>query len=124
LDFQEADRRYAEIKRRQETGGLNQEEFEVELKQLMVEDEEGRWWAKSRTAGEWYFHDGTSWIKDTPPGYQTPQAAPEDQPETQQSESLEDQSQSQEQVRMIAWGFLAFGAILFVFIIIVFAYYQ
>src|SRR5215212_5293683 len=54
----------------------------------MVEDEEGRWWAKSPTTGEWHYHDGTAWVKDTPPGYQAPQAAPEDQSEIQQSESL------------------------------------
>lgn len=111
MDFQEADRRYAKITRRQETGGLTQEEFDEELKQLMVQDEEGRWWAKSRTAGEWYYHDGTAWIKDTPPGYQPPQAAPADQPE-----SLD----SQKQARMVAWGFLAILAIVFVIIILVY----
>ena len=104
MDFQEADRRYAEITRRQETGGLTQEEFDEELKQLMVQDEEGRWWAKSRTAGEFYYHDGTAWVKDTPPGYQAPQAASADQPETEQPESRD----SQEQARRVAWGVLAF----------------
>jgi hypothetical protein len=113
VDFQEADRRYTEITRRQEIGGLTQEEFDEELKQLMVQDEEGRWWAKSRSAGEWYYHDGTAWIKDTPPGYQTAQDTPEDQPETQQPESRD----SQEQARRIAWGFLALGAILIVIMI-------
>jgi hypothetical protein len=116
VDFQEADRRYAEITRRQETGVLTQEEFDEELKQLMVQDEEGRWWAKSRTAGEWYYHDGTTWIKDTPPGYQAPQqAASADQPETQQPESQD----SQKKARRIAWGVLAFLAILPIVILIV-----
>jgi len=119
VDFQEADRRYAEITRRQETGGLTQEEFDEELKQLMVQDEEGRWWAKSRTAGEWYYHDGTTWIKDTPPGYQAPQAASADQPETEQPESRD----SQEQARRVAWGILAFLALLPVVILIVYAVY-
>src|SRR5215212_3200524 len=64
----------------------------------MVEDEEGRWWAKSPTTGEWHYHDGVAWVKDTPPGYQEPQAAPEDQSEIQQSESLE----AQELARRVA----------------------
>jgi uncharacterized membrane protein HdeD (DUF308 family) len=98
VDFQEADGRYAEIKRRHEAGDLIQEEFDEQLKQLMVQDEEGRWWAKSRTTGEWHYHDGTAWVKDTPPGYQAAQAAPEDQPEIQQSESLE----AQEVARRVA----------------------
>ena len=45
MDFQEADRRYVDIKRSYESGGLTQEELGEQLKQLMVQDEEGRWWA-------------------------------------------------------------------------------
>jgi hypothetical protein len=69
VDFQEADRRYVEIKRRHEAGELAQEEFEEQLKQLMVQDEEGRWWAKSRRSGEWHYHDGNRWVRETPPHY-------------------------------------------------------
>lgn len=121
MDFQEADRRYTEITRRQQTGSLTWEEFDEELKQLMVQDEEGRWWAKSRTAGEWYYHDGTAWVKDTPPGYQTPQAHPPEQPETQQSGSLQGQTQAQAQMQRVAWSVLILIAVLFV-IVIVFAF--
>jgi hypothetical protein len=70
VDFQEADRRYAEIKRRHEAGTLTDEEFDEQLKELMVQDQEDRWWVKSRTTGHWHRYDGTTWIKDTPPGYQ------------------------------------------------------
>jgi hypothetical protein len=66
VDFQEADRRYVEIKRRHEAGELAQEEFDEQLKQLMVQDEDGRWWAKSRSSGEWHYHDGNSWVRGTP----------------------------------------------------------
>jgi hypothetical protein len=95
VDFQEADRRYAEIKRHQETGGLTQEKFDKQLKALMVQDEEGRWWAKSRTTGDWHYHDGTAWVKGKPPGYQGHLTGPEDQPEIQQSESLEAEERNQ-----------------------------
>jgi hypothetical protein len=77
VDFQEADRRYAEIKRRHEAGTLTDEEYDEQLKQLMVQDQEDRWWSKSRKTGEWHYYDGTAWIKDTPPGYEPPQAAPQ-----------------------------------------------
>ena len=76
VDFHEADRRYAEIKRRHEAGTLTDEEFDEQLKELMVQDQEDRWWAKSRTTGEWHYHDGTAWMKATPPGYEPIQAAP------------------------------------------------
>jgi TIR domain len=75
VDFHEADRRYAEIKQRHEVGTLTDKEFDEQLKQLMVQDQEDRWWVKSRTTGEWHYYDGTAWIKDTPPGYEPIQAA-------------------------------------------------
>jgi len=84
VKFQEADRRYVEIKRRGEAGELTQEEFDEQLKQLMVQDKDGRWWVKSPTTGEWHYHVGTAWVKDTPPGYEAPQDTSEDRPEIQQ----------------------------------------
>jgi hypothetical protein len=75
VNFQEADRRYAEIKRRHEAGTLTDKEFDEQLKELMVQDQEDRWWLKSRRTGEWHYYDGTAWIKDTPPGYEPLQAA-------------------------------------------------
>jgi hypothetical protein len=84
VDFQDADRRYVEIKRHREAGELTQEEFDEQLKQLMVQDDKGRWWVKSRATGEWHYHDGTAWVKDTPPGYEAPQDTSEDQPEIPQ----------------------------------------
>jgi hypothetical protein len=78
VDFHEADRRYAEIKRRHEAGTLTDKEFDEQLKELMVQDQEDHWWVKSRTTGEWHYYDGTAWIKDTPPGYEPLQAASRD----------------------------------------------
>jgi hypothetical protein len=75
MEFREAERRYAEIKREREAGALTDEEFDEQLKHLMVEDEEGRWWVKSRRTGDWHYHDGTAWIKGTPPGYQSTQVS-------------------------------------------------
>src|SRR3712207_5999438 len=72
--FQEADRRYAELKRRHDAGEVSDEEFDEQRRRLMVRDEGGRWWAKSRETGEWHYYDGTAWIKDTPPGTKPPQA--------------------------------------------------
>ena len=37
----------------------------------MVQDDEGRWWAKSRQTGQWHYYDGNTWIQGTPPGYQS-----------------------------------------------------
>jgi hypothetical protein len=72
VDFREVDSRYFELKQRYESGALTDEKFEELLKELMVQDEEGRWWAKSRQTGTWHYHDGERWVKDTPPDYEPP----------------------------------------------------
>lgn len=68
--FEEADRRYAELARRRDDGSISAEEFDAERQQLMVRDEEGRWWAKLGESGEWRYRDGGDWVEGTPPGYQ------------------------------------------------------
>jgi len=70
LTFREADRRYADLKRKQETGEIELDAFEAKLRDMMVQDDDGRWWAKSRSTGEWHFHDGSRFVKGTPPGYE------------------------------------------------------
>ncbi len=37
----------------------------------MVQDAQGRWWAKHRETGEWHYYDGNAWVPATPPGYET-----------------------------------------------------
>jgi hypothetical protein len=76
IDFQEADRRYAELKRQLDSGVISAEEFDAQRRQLMVQDDKGKWWAKSRTTGEWNYHDGSGWVPGSPPGYQPPRVPP------------------------------------------------
>jgi hypothetical protein len=75
LSFQEADRRYAELTRQRDDGSISDEEFDAQRRQLMVQDDEGRRWAKIGKSGDWHYRDGGAWVRDTPPGYQ--EATPE-----------------------------------------------
>ena len=70
VDFREADRRYAELKRQHDAGSISDEEFDAQRQQLMVQDDEGRWWAKFGESGEWHYRDGSTWVRGTPPGHQ------------------------------------------------------
>ena len=70
VDFQEADRRYAELTRQRDAGAISDEEFDAQRQQLMVRDDEGRWWAKLGESGEWHYREGGAWVRGTPPGYQ------------------------------------------------------
>jgi hypothetical protein len=72
MDFREADRRYAELKRRLDAGSISAKEFDAQRLRLMVKDDEGRWWAKGRKEGEWSYRTEDGWVRGTPPGYQPP----------------------------------------------------
>src|ERR671910_102239 len=71
MDFHAVDRRYAELKRQHDSGTLSTEEFDAQLEQLMVQDDQGHWWNKSRETGEWHYHDGDTWVQGTPPAYRS-----------------------------------------------------
>lgn len=68
MSFEEADRRYAELRRQRHVGEITDEEFAARRKELMVQDEQERWWAKG-SDGEWYYRSGENWVKGTPPVY-------------------------------------------------------
>src|SRR5215211_2919338 len=77
MGFEEANRRYAELKRQRDAGTLTDEELDAQLKDLMVKDEKDRWWSKSRGTGEWYRRTVSGdWVKDAPPVDQSPQPPP------------------------------------------------
>ena len=99
IDFREADRRYAALNRQLDDGTISTEEFDAQRKQLMVQDEEGRWWAKSRKTGEWNYYDGSAWVRGVPPGYEPvaeelpTESAPEPRPQPGQVEPSPSESQ-------------------------------
>lgn len=71
MEFQEADRRYADLRQRYDNGSLSAEEFDARLEQIMIQGTGDRWWAKSRETGEWHFtvDGGGTWVRSAPPGY-------------------------------------------------------
>lgn len=76
MNFGEVDRRYAELKQQYQAGTLSAEQFDEELKALMVQDDQGRWWAKARESGAWNYYDAASgeWMQANPPTAQASQA--------------------------------------------------
>jgi hypothetical protein len=101
VDFQEADRRYAELKRQLDAGIISAEEFAAHRQQLMVQDDEGRWWAKLGESGEWYYHDGSTWAQGTPPGDQAviePADSPAQTPSPPHPEGAENEDKAPRRV--------------------------
>jgi hypothetical protein len=69
MTFAEADAQYEVLKQQYLAGALDEEQLDERLHQLMVLDEAGLWWAKSRENGSWHYYDASSgnWIAAAPP---------------------------------------------------------
>jgi hypothetical protein len=80
MTFDEADRRYVELKQQCEAGIISDEEFDAKLKDMMIQGSIW-WWAKSRSTGEWHYYDGESWVKGAPPREQGGPEEPAQKPE-------------------------------------------
>ena len=87
MDFQEAERRYAELKRQFDAGTIGVDDFNAERQRLMVQDDEGHWWARSPNNDKWNYYDGSAWVSATPPGYQEATPEPTDSPKQTLSSS-------------------------------------
>ena len=69
MTFAEADAQYELVKQRYQAGALTDEQYDDQLRSLMVLDNTGRWWAKSRENGTWHYYDAAtdSWLLGAPP---------------------------------------------------------
>jgi hypothetical protein len=67
MDFQQAKKRFKQLKEQFKAGTLTETEFKVQLKDLMVKDEQGDWWMIGYETEKWYRNDGTNWVQADPP---------------------------------------------------------
>lgn len=74
MDFRQAEQEYRNLKARYDAGQISEERMRAALSDLMVQDEQGRWWVLGYETGAWYVHDGEKWVTGEPPATAT--AAP------------------------------------------------
>jgi hypothetical protein len=67
MDFQQAEKKFKQLKSQFEAGQLTETEFKAQLEELMVQDEGGNWWMIGYETERWYRHDGTNWVQIDPP---------------------------------------------------------
>jgi oligopeptide transport system substrate-binding protein len=67
MDFSKVEAEFQRLKRQFEAGALTEAEFKAQLQNLMIQDEQGRWWMIGYETGQWYYHDGTKWVRGEPP---------------------------------------------------------
>lgn len=64
--FQRAEDEFFKLKGQVAAGRITQAQFEEQLRALVVQDAQGRYWMLGADSGKWYVHDGTSWVERTP----------------------------------------------------------
>jgi hypothetical protein len=67
MDFAGVEAEFGRLKAQFERGALNEADFKAKLEELMIEDEQGRWWILGYETGQWYVHDGEKWVQQEPP---------------------------------------------------------
>ncbi len=71
MDFRQAEQEYHRLKAQYDAGQLSEERMRAALSDLMVQDDQGRWWVLGYETGTWYVHDGQKWIPGEPPACTT-----------------------------------------------------
>jgi hypothetical protein len=74
ITFEEAGRRYSELRGRRATGQLSEQEFHAALAQLRVQDARGVWWTLD-PGGNWLWWNGSAWAVTQQAGGAPPAAA-------------------------------------------------
>ncbi len=67
MDFRQAEQAYRKLKAQYDAGQLTEDRMRAALSELMVQDDQGRWWVLGYETGTWYVHDGEKWIPGQPP---------------------------------------------------------
>ena len=53
---------------------LSEPDFKKKLKELRLQDQDGRFWTIGAQTGKWYYFDGNDWIESKPPSVQDKRA--------------------------------------------------
>ncbi len=64
--FRRAEEEYFILRGKFDTGRIGKNLFELALKDMSVQDTQGRWWMIGADSGNWYMHDGKAWIQADP----------------------------------------------------------
>lgn len=64
--FRQAQEKYFSLRGKFDTGHLSQEQFDAALRDLMLQDKQGRYWMIGADSGKWYYYDGAKWVADDP----------------------------------------------------------
>ncbi len=64
--YKHAEEEYFKLRGQFDTGRITQEQFDEKLRELMIQDANGRYWMIGADSGKWYFYDGAKWVQGEP----------------------------------------------------------
>jgi hypothetical protein len=64
--YRDIEEKYKILKDQQSRGIITADDMKVELKKLMVTDENGYYWMLGGKTGKWYYYDGSKWNEGDP----------------------------------------------------------
>lgn len=80
MNYADVEARYRELKAQVAAGALTEDGFKAQLKELMIQDDGGRWWIIGHETGDWYVFDGEEWMQAAPPVEPAPAPVPPAEP--------------------------------------------
>jgi hypothetical protein len=119
MDFSEVERQAGQLKAQYEAGALSEADFKARLQDLMVQDEQGRWWMVGYETGQWYVHDGEKWVRGEPPrsGVETVASAPPPRPRV--ATPANPAAARTRQAKPLVWLGVGAGAIVVIILVVV-----
>jgi hypothetical protein len=76
MTFREVETEYRQLRNQLDAGQLTEADLRARLEELMLEDNQGRWWIIGYETGLWYVHDGEQWVQGVPPAVQAETTIP------------------------------------------------
>lgn len=65
--FKTVEAEYFRLRGQLAAGRITRAQLEATLKEIMLQDAQGRWWTLGVDSGKWYVRQGETWIESAPP---------------------------------------------------------
>lgn len=72
--FKNVEKEFRQLRKKFRQKDISEIEFKKRLKDLRLQDQDGRFWTIGAQTGRWYYFDGNDWVESKPPSIQEKKA--------------------------------------------------
>jgi len=72
--FKNVEKEFKQLRNEFKRKRLSEPDFKKKLKELRLQDQDGRFWTIGAQTGKWYYFDGNDWIESKPPSIEEKRA--------------------------------------------------